>query len=66
MTTMKLHTWFQLEVGTKIDDLNVKCKSTTLNCHKSNFLGISRYLADLGIKNGYSNEDRPVLSATEL
>ena len=29
-------------------------------------LGISRDFADLGANNGYTNEDRPVLSATEL
>jgi len=30
------------------------------------FFGISRDFADLGSNNGLANEDRPVLSATEL
>jgi len=32
----------------------------------ANFRGISRDFADLGDNNDYTNEDRPVLSVTEL
>jgi len=37
----------------------------TLNCN-SNFVGILRDFAILRGNNGYTNEDRPVMSATEL
>jgi len=38
----------------------------TLTCYNFEFFEFSRDFADLGANNGYKNEDRPVLSATEL
>ena len=36
----------------------------TMNCINSNFWRISHDFADFGCKNGYTHEDRPIMSAT--
>jgi len=42
-------------------------RSMTLNCYiSSSFRRISRDFAHFGVNNCWTNEDRPVLSATRL
>ena len=52
---------FPLTIDTKIDDLGRL--STAV---RSNFIEFSRDLAILGGNNGQTNEDKPIMSATEL
>ena len=61
MTNRKSHMGFPLTIDTKIDDLGRL--STAV---RSNFIEFSRDLAILGGNNGQTNEDKPIMSATEL